>query len=104
MKTKILILGLAALLSGCATGSHVLTGTARPAISPESVMVYSAAPANSETIAILNATANSLKIDSCVEQLKKDAASLGANGVVITASEAHYMQGARVSGTAIFVK
>ena len=89
-----------AVFSGCATGSHVLTGTAHPAISPASVKVYSVAPMNSEAIAILNATANNLKINSCVEKLKKEAASIGANGIVITASEAHYFQGARVSGTA----
>jgi hypothetical protein len=90
-------------LFGCATASHVVTGKIHPEITPDSVKVYSEMPAGAEKIAIVNATANNLKINSCVEALKRDAAKLGANGLVITESEAHYFQGARVSGQAIFV-
>jgi hypothetical protein len=44
------------MLLGCATSSHVMIGTARPPISPESVRVYVQPPEKYEEIAAIDAT------------------------------------------------
>jgi hypothetical protein len=83
---SILAVGLAA----CAPASHILVGTARPAISPSDVKVYLQPPATFEQIAILNASANSMfgtggqgSVDKVIQRLKEQAAKLGANGIVL---------------------
>ncbi|MBW8824182.1 MAG: hypothetical protein JF567_08155 [Xanthomonadales bacterium] len=89
MKWMILILALG--LAGCATSSHVLTGTARPAISPDQVKLYSAPPGGRyEQIAVIDAiSSQSLavtsqqKSDKVVARLKEEAAKLGANGIIL---------------------
>ena len=81
----------AVLLAGCSSSSHVLTGTARPPISPDSVKIYNQAPAEHyEQIATVTASSQgSLAIgsqqnmDKAIERLKQEAAKLGANGVVL---------------------
>jgi uncharacterized protein YbjQ (UPF0145 family) len=73
---------------GCATSSHIVTGKVRAAISPEQVRIYSSAPLGSEEIAILTVEStgwtNQGEKDIAVAKLKKEAASMGANGVVIS--------------------
>ena len=85
------------LVAGCATTSHVITGKARTPIDPSQVQIYSIAPPNYEEIAMIDATSRSSgsfgdqkKMDAVIERLKKEAASLGANGVLLqsTGSEA----------------
>ena len=80
----------ALLLAGCATDSIVLTGTARPPISPAEVRIYSQPPAVFEEIAILNAsksnaftTGGQKTVDKVVEGLKEEAAKIGANGIIL---------------------
>jgi hypothetical protein len=88
---RLLLAGAAALaLAACATDSIVLTGTARPAISPAEVRIYSQPPAVFEEIAILNASKNSAfttggqkTVDKVVEGLKVEAAKIGANGIIL---------------------
>jgi hypothetical protein len=82
--------GAALVLAACATDSIVLTGTARPAISPAEVRIYSQPPAVFEEIAILNASKNSAfttggqkTVDKVVEGLKVEAAKIGANGIIL---------------------
>jgi hypothetical protein len=82
--------GAALVLAACATDSIVLTGTARPAISPAEVRIYSQPPAVFEEIAILNASKNSAfttggqkTVDKVVEGLKEEAAKIGANGIIL---------------------
>ena len=77
-------------ISAC-TSSHVLTGKARASIDPEGVKIYSAAPTGSEQIAILSASSQGSwaltgqqKMNEVVDDLKKEAAKLGANGVVFS--------------------
>ena len=54
---------LVSLLSGCSTTSHVLVGTARPPISPDSVRVYLQPPPKYETVATIDASSkNSLAL------------------------------------------
>jgi hypothetical protein len=78
------------LLAGCATTSHVITGKPRAPIDPSQVRVYSTAPPDYEEIALIDATSRSSgsfgdqkKMDAVIERLKKEAASLGANGVLL---------------------
>ncbi len=80
---------LLAALSACAT-SHVLVGTQRPAISPEQVRVYLQPPAHYETVALLDSSSqgsgaftSQQKTDKVMSRLKSEAASLGANGILL---------------------
>jgi hypothetical protein len=80
----------AALLLGCASSSHVLVGHARPAISPDQVKIYLRPPAKYEEVAVLEsssqgsgALAEQDKMNAAIDRLKKEAARLGANGVLL---------------------
>jgi hypothetical protein len=80
----------ALLLSGCSTSSHVLIGTPRPPISPDSVRVYLQPPPKYEQIATLNASSqgslaltSQQNMDKAMERMKNEAAKLGANGVLL---------------------
>ena len=83
--------GAAALtLLGCSTSSHVMIGTARPPISPESVRVYLQPPPKYEQIATLDASSqgsfaltSQQNMDKAMARLKEEAAKLGANGVLL---------------------
>lgn len=88
---KRLIVALLACLSvlSCSS-SHVLIGTVRPEIDPSQVKIYSHPPANFEEVAILTATSRSSwavteqgRTNVVIEGLKEEAASLGANGVIL---------------------
>jgi hypothetical protein len=84
-------LGLTALgLAACASDSIILTGAARPPITPAEVRIYSHPPAAFEEIAILNASKNSAfttggqkTVDKVIAGLKEQAAKLGANGIIL---------------------
>jgi hypothetical protein len=78
------------LLAGCATTSHVITGQPRTPLDPAEVKIYSVAPAKYEEIAVINASSRrsgafgeQKKMDAVMERLRKEAASLGANGVLL---------------------
>ena len=83
--------GLIALAAAaCATDTVVITGKARPPISPADVKIYSQPPAVFEEIAILNASKNSAfttggqkTVDKVIAGLKEQAAKVGANGVIL---------------------
>lgn len=77
-----------ALLAGCASSSKVMLGQARAPIDPAQVQVYSNAPVGSVEIAQLESTSaagfgTQGQTDAAVQRLKREAAKLGANGVVI---------------------
>ena len=83
---------LIAVLAGCASSSQVvLIGTARPAISPDQVKIYLEPPEGTyEQIANLAASSEGSfaitaagKMDEVVERLKRQAAKLGANGLLL---------------------
>ena len=87
----------ALLLGGCATTSHVITGKVRTPIDPSQVTIYTTTPPNYEEIAVIDATSRSSgsfgdqkKMDAVVERLKKEAASLGANGVLLQSTGSDY--------------
>lgn len=85
------------LFVACATTSHVITGKVRTPIEPSQVKVYSTAPPDYEEIAVIDATSRSSgsfgdqkKMDTVIERLKKEAASLGANGVLLQSTGSEY--------------
>lgn len=88
MHMRALTLLLVVVLSGCATGSMVVTGKTRPPISPEAVKVYTQAPSNHEVVAIVEASSEigltrQGAADRAIQYLKEKAASVGANGIVL---------------------
>jgi hypothetical protein len=101
---------LAALLiiTGCATASHVVTGTVHPATVPEAVKIYAVMPEKAEVIGLVSAenpwAPTQGAMSSSMEKLKIEAAKLGANGVVINTQDITFMNGATVSGTAVFLQ
>lgn len=81
---------LAVWLPGCSTSSHVMIGSARPPISPESVRIYLQPPPKYEQVATLDATSQGSfaitgqqNMDKAMARLKEEAAKLGANGVLL---------------------
>lgn len=90
-KARSFVLWLAVFaLAGCTTTSHVITGKPRAPIDPSQVTLYSSAPPKYEEIAVIEASSRSSfafgdqqKMDAVIERLKKKAASLGANGVLL---------------------
>ena len=76
------------LAAGCASSSKVMLGQARPAVDPSQVQVYRTAPAGSLEIAQLESKSavgfgTQGQTDAAVARLKREAAALGANGVVL---------------------
>ena len=82
---------LAAMLlaaAGCASTSKVMLGRARAPIDPAQVQIYSTPPAGSQEIAQLESASavgfgTQGQTDAAVARLKREAAALGANGVVL---------------------
>lgn len=88
MKTlNILFLSTLILFSsGCVLTQSIVTGTPQSPVAAESVRVYSTPPAGAEEVALLNVVAGGAGqygMDLVVNELKKKAGSLGANGIVI---------------------
>jgi hypothetical protein len=80
---------LALFLMGCATGSVVLVGTARPPTDPQSVKLYLKEPKKYDAIGLVEASSDSGLTNQgsqnyAVAELKKQAAKIGANGVLLT--------------------
>lgn len=82
---------LLAALFGCVASQPEITGAARPAITPDQVRIY-LRPPESKYEEIANLTASSRgsfaltaagKTDKVIERLKRQAARLGANGLLL---------------------
>jgi hypothetical protein len=78
------------MLAGCAVSSVLVTGSVRPAISPEGVRIYTSAPAAFEEIAVLSASRKTVSsasgekaIDKVIEEMRAEAAKIGANGLLL---------------------
>ncbi len=76
-------------LFGCATGSSIVTGKVRPAINPGEVRLYLEPPTKYDTIGIVEASSDvefssQAAQDRAIQELKAQAAKIGANGVLIT--------------------
>ncbi len=86
---KIFLVLLILLIAGCAS-SHVLVGVQRAAIDVKQVRIYTKPPTSYEEVAMLEASSRGAfalgdqsKMDAVIQRLKQEAASLGANGVVL---------------------
>jgi hypothetical protein len=90
---KIMLVALAgvAVLAGCTLtrGSHLVIGNTRPAINPADVRIYTELPANYQKIAMVSADARNdfasqqNLSDNAIQRLKKEAAEVGANGILL---------------------
>ena len=90
MKIVILLFTVCMLIS-CASGTAIVTGTTRTAIDPGKVKLYLQPPAEYEGIAIIKASSDAGwtaqgSQDYAVQELKNQAAQLGANGVLLGAT------------------
>ncbi len=83
------ILVVPAVLFGCASGSHTLTGDPRPEIEVDQVSVFTETPTfdyvvvGSVRVSSGNSFTEEARIESATEELKEQAAKIGANGVVL---------------------
>ena len=78
-------------LGGCASGSVIITGTKRDPLPADEVSILVDPPASFETIGLLSASSDSGfteqgSVDYAISKLKKLAASLGANGVLLVST------------------
>jgi hypothetical protein len=80
---------MAVTLAACMT-SHVIVGRARAPIPAEQVAIYLHPPTRYEEVALLESSSRGsfavsaqARTDKVVDRLKKEAASLGANGIVL---------------------
>jgi len=90
-KISLIMLTLIAAASvGCASGSALVTGQTRAAIEDHStVMILTEMPEDADHIAVVKASSDmgfsqQQRLDYAVEELKKQAAKVGANAVVLT--------------------
>ncbi len=84
----IAVLGVLLAVAGCASTSKVMLGQARAPVDPASVQIYSTPPAGSVEIAQLESSSavgfgTQGQTDAAVMRLKREAAALGANGVIL---------------------
>jgi len=93
MKILNLIISFTLLITllGCASGSHIITGKVRPAIKKSEVKLYLEPPKKYEIIGIVEASSevefsSQAAQDRAIAELKSQAAKIGANGVLISAT------------------
>ncbi len=89
---RLLALAVVALnLAACESPNTVIvTGAARPPITPADVKIYSQPPPSFQEIAMLNASSSHMfttggqsTVDKVIADLKAQAAKLGANGILL---------------------
>ena len=83
-----LIAALVLLLAGCAGTSTVMMGAARAPVDPAEVRIYRIPPPDSVEIARLESTSaigfgTPGQADAAIARLKREAAALGANGILL---------------------
>ena len=82
-------LALVVLFSGCvySDGSTLVTGTPGQTLELSKVQIYLNPPSNYEVIGLINGSGNGWteqqSMDLAIDELKKRAASIGANGVLL---------------------
>jgi hypothetical protein len=91
-RSALLLLALAVLTIGaCASDSAIVTGNTRASVAPEQVKIYLEPPATFEVIGLVSASSDAGwteqgSVDYGIEELKKQAGKLGANGVLLVSS------------------
>jgi hypothetical protein len=76
------------IVSSCASGSTIVTGKQKDAISPTEVQIYFEPPSKYETIGLVEATSTiefsrQAAQDRVINELKSRAAKIGANGILL---------------------
>lgn len=89
MTARLLALGLAVLLTACATGSVIVTGDRRPPTNPSQIKIVFQIPPDSNVIGMIKAQSllgigGQTEMDIALQELREQAASLGANTIVLT--------------------
>jgi hypothetical protein len=87
-------------ITACASGSAIVTGTTKTPVAANQVTVYLEPPSEYEVIGIVNASSDAGwtqqgAMDYAVEELKKQAGKLGANGVLLMSA------GERITGIVV---
>jgi len=100
------IISISVFLNACASGSAIVTGEVRSPIDFKVVQLYIDAPKKYETIGIVKASSDVGWTEQgsqnyAVEELKKQAAKLGANGVLLitTGENTSSLVGSNSDGT-----
>ena len=88
MRRLIAALTVSLALAGCASTSKVMLNPARAPIDPAQVQIYSVPPPGSQDIPQLESSSAvgfgaQGQTDAAVARLKREAAALGANGIVL---------------------
>lgn len=92
LRKAFLLLPLAVLaIAACASGSAIVTGSTRSPVAQEQVKIYLEPPTEYEVIGLVSASSDAGwteqgSLDYAIAELKKQAAKLGANGVLLVAS------------------
>lgn len=102
-KRLVSVLVLAGLLMGCAGTSKMMLGAARAPIDPSQVRIYRSPPPGSIDIAEIDAASaigfGTRGQDSAVmDRLRREAAALGANGLLIIGRGQSHSGGVSVGG------
>lgn len=102
----LLILALLAL-GGCASGSVIVTGTKKEPVPSDQVVIFLEPPADFETIGLVSASSDSGfteqgSVDYAINKLKKLAAKLGANGVLLISTGERTTTAVGGSGSGFF--
>tara|TARA_R110002167_G_scaffold340041_2_gene547920 strand:- start:2715 stop:3107 length:393 start_codon:yes stop_codon:yes gene_type:complete len=84
----VVLLILVIFVTACASGSYIITGKVRAPINFKLVQLYIDAPENYETIGLVKSSSDAGwteqgSQDYAVQELKKQAAKIGANGVLL---------------------
>ena len=101
---EIATISIVFLLSGCADGTAIRSGAVRPATNPQNVVVYVSPPKQTyDVVGIVSSESigwtKQESIDKGIEELKRQAAFLGANGLILNMHETEINYSANTSGT-----
>ena len=107
LRLSLVVIAVVALNS-CASGSAVVTGTKRQGVDTAIVQMYSTPPSEYEVIGVVKASSEmglteQQSMNYAVEELKKQAAAIGANGLLVTEIGGR-SEDAAIAAQAIFVK
>ncbi len=85
---KIIPFLLVLFLCSCLSGSVVITGEERPPTDPTHVKIYFSKPDKAESIGLVRSSgdagfAHQQDYDNAINELKEQAARIGANGIVL---------------------
>lgn len=95
---RLIAIALLMTITACAAGSGIVTGQKRPPTDPKQVKLLLQPPQNHEVVGMVESRSiggftDQDKQNYALEELKKQAASIGANAIVLTGSGAESATG-----------